>query len=122
MLSTRSCSFKGRNGKPIFCPEVGANVHTSLVTFTQPVWPAPAQALLQTFLVNLFFSGNLRTHLYGRCHTDFTKSFSAITSDLCLVYFVPQRDFGVLCCVLGIEFIIARTVIKRLCCVYLCLK
>lgn len=53
------------------------DVANGLVTFALSVWPRPPQILPQTPTVSLSV---YETHLYGRCHTCFTKSFSVVTS------------------------------------------
>ena len=46
---------------------------------------------------------------------DLTKSFSVVTSETHLVYFVPQRDVCMLCCEHGTELIITRIRFYQIC-------
>lgn len=44
----------------------------------------------------------------GPAFMDFTKCFNVVTSNLYLVYFVPQRDLCTFCCECEIELTISR--------------
>lgn len=91
------------------------DVHSSLVTFALSVWPETTQ-IPDPYHKLVFWS------LYSRCRIYFTKSFNVVTSNLYLVYFVPQRDLCIVYCAHKTKLIITRKVFIKLCYTQICLK
>lgn len=89
-------------------------VLTNLVTFALSLWLEISLALYclpDTYPKFVFLS-----QCTDSIVMNFTKSFGVVTSDLYLVYFVPQRDLCMLCCMLRIELIITEIMFTKLWC------